>query len=59
MSHQITKYHTLTVEELLNEAYRQLTGEDELGLELMLRLQEVKDQLDAEKTEQEVFGVPV
>jgi hypothetical protein len=55
----ITKYNTLTVEELLNEAYRQLTSEDELGLELMLRLQEVKDQLDAETLEDDVFWVPV
>lgn len=56
---QITKYHSLTVEELLNEAYHQLTGEDELGLELMLRLQEVKGELEYVTSEREIVGVPV
>ena len=46
MKIQITKYDSLSNEELLQLAYNELRDDDDLGLELMIRLQKSCDELD-------------
>ena len=41
---KITKYDHLSVDELLDTAYNELTDADELALALMIRLAEVRDE---------------
>ncbi len=50
---KITKYDHLTVKELLDTAYAELTDEDELALALMIRLAEVHDELETTKEDYE------
>ena len=49
----LTKYSNLTDDELITEALVILTNEDDLGLELLSRLMDMKDELDRWKTDYE------
>ena len=51
MTIKITKFDHLTNEELVHHAYAVLTDEDELGLTLMMRLQEALDEIDLLKAD--------
>ena len=49
----LTKYSNLTDDELITEALVILTNEDDLGLELLFRLMDMKDELDRWKADYE------
>ena len=49
----LTKYSNLTDDELITESLVILTNEDDLGLELLSRLMDMKDELDRWKAEYE------
>ncbi len=49
----LTKYSNLTDDELITEALVILTNEDDLGLELLSRLMDMKDELDRWKADYE------
>ena len=49
----LTKYSNLTDDELITEALVILTNEDDLGLELLSRLMDLKDELDRWKGDYE------
>jgi len=49
----LTKYSNLTDDELITEALVILTNEDDLGLELLSRLRDMKDELDRWKADYE------
>ena len=49
-----TKYSNLTDDELITEALVILTNEDDLGLELLSRLMDLKDELDRWKADYEL-----
>ena len=49
----LTKYSNLTDDELITEALVILTNEDDLALELLSRLMDMKDELDRWKADYE------
>lgn len=49
----LTKYSNLTDDELITEALVILTNEDDLSLELLSRLMDMKDELDRWKADYE------
>ena len=49
----LTKYSNLTDDELITEALVILTNEDDLALELLSRLMDLKDELDTWKADYE------
>lgn len=49
----LTKYSNLTDDELITEALVILTNEDDLSLELLSRLMDLKDELDRWKADYE------
>lgn len=49
----LTKYSNLTDDELITEAMVILTNEDDLALELLSRLMDMKDELDRWKADYE------